>query len=765
MAEGFTTTLPQPSDRVDGSVKMGHGEMYSAIGGALSGLADIGDKALDKYDQYKEQGVLADTSQKLYEQEQAYTSGPSTPPDLIGQADPNGEAAQSSPAYQNAVGEINKLKQGNSQGRIGQDEYWAKSSAIVQRAIMENPRYAGDIRKAAQDLLGVSPTQQMLSVKLQDEDTLKKRTEAVTNSQVDAASKAGIAYYLPDGSGQLDVGRTARAGADLMQSESKIKTLDQQLDIELKQAQIAKAGQGTPLTLEDQKDMETRAFLAQSNPVYGNMVEAAVSRLPAEAAKLVGQTDTQKSAWIQQQIGQLKAGYKVWLNGQMNRMKTPLSASSSAAINTYYDNQFKAYEDLATGPLSDFQTNTRMLTQMKTQSGIELHQSAPLLSKINDVFGPAAAPFVSTALTRGTGNIDQINNEVAGFTGQGQGALPPPTAQDNLHNGTAVAAGQIKVSNLPTADHQRGVLQPLMATYKDLTSRPNTLQPKELNVFGNIAGNVLEMGLAKDATGDDVKNAAGYTNTAAAMRTLDRYAEIQPDKGKLLAQGVTSVQAVDIQNQVADLKPILNNTIASGRFGAGTKGSQAYWRAGYNPATGMVEIAGDPNSLGRPPSSMTEAVNQINANLNSMNHLKKFDNDGVAALNDRQYKQNVAIQLGVPLKEGATPIKMPGETTNAEGNKVMEGKLAGILPNARITSEKRTPGENAADTGVSNSQHLKGTAMDFVPKGQHWTPADLRNFAAELDRKGIPHTELAIEQAGDAHSTGYHIHWAWGNKS
>ena len=97
MAQGFTTTLPQPSNDVKGSVGNGNGELDSAVGGAIAGLGVAADKFIDRWDSDKEQGVLKDVTNSLFEQEQAYTSQPKTP-DLIGQADPEGEAAKSSPS-------------------------------------------------------------------------------------------------------------------------------------------------------------------------------------------------------------------------------------------------------------------------------------------------------------------------------------------------------------------------------------------------------------------------------------------------------------------------------------------------------------------------------------------------------------------------------------------------------------------------------------------------------------------------------------------
>lgn len=115
---------------------------------------------------------------------------------------------------------------------------------------------------------------------------------------------------------------------------------------------------------------------------------------------------------------------------------------------------------------------------------------------------------------------------------------------------------------------------------------------------------------------------------------------------------------------------------------------------------------------------------------------------------------------------GAAHGAIPGHPAQAAG-RLSEAQVSSVLPQlvpgARINSGQRTPEQNAAAGGVPTSMHLRGQAVDFTPPGAKWTQADLDNFKASLDEKGLPHTELMVEEAGP-HSTGYHVHWGWGAK-
>jgi hypothetical protein len=85
--------------------------------------------------------------------------------------------------------------------------------------------------------------------------------------------------------------------------------------------------------------------------------------------------------------------------------------------------------------------------------------------------------------------------------------------------------------------------------------------------------------------------------------------------------------------------------------------------------------------------------------------------------------------------------------------------IKSLFPNATITSQQRSPAQNAAVGGVGNSMHLDGQAIDFTVPGQ-----SAEQVQAALAAHGYPVTEFLDEKAGDPHSTGPHLHWGWGAK-
>lgn len=86
------------------------------------------------------------------------------------------------------------------------------------------------------------------------------------------------------------------------------------------------------------------------------------------------------------------------------------------------------------------------------------------------------------------------------------------------------------------------------------------------------------------------------------------------------------------------------------------------------------------------------------------------------------------------------------------------------LPGVSITSGVRDQAKNMRIGGAMRSMHLSGQAIDFVPEGPRWGKAELDAFRAKLQAKGLPVTELFVETEKSPHSTGYHVHWGWGEK-
>jgi hypothetical protein len=96
----------------------------------------------------------------------------------------------------------------------------------------------------------------------------------------------------------------------------------------------------------------------------------------------------------------------------------------------------------------------------------------------------------------------------------------------------------------------------------------------------------------------------------------------------------------------------------------------------------------------------------------------------------------------------------PATAPAAGGGTKLAEIVTGAIPGARITSTLRTPAENAAVDGVSNSEHLTPDhAVDFTLGSE----AEMKAAAAHINSQGGG-LHAIYEGAGSAHSTGPHVH-------
>lgn len=132
-----------------------------------------------------------------------------------------------------------------------------------------------------------------------------------------------------------------------------------------------------------------------------------------------------------------------------------------------------------------------------------------------------------------------------------------------------------------------------------------------------------------------------------------------------------------------------------------------------------------------------------------------------------QINSNITADISRLRSNGAAPTTGPAKPTAG----ISYGAVTNFLRNNfgvtqdMIGSEARSAADNKRVGGAPNSAHLTSQAIDFTPPGRKWTQTDLDAFSKELDARGIPHTELIIEQKGDKNSTGYHVHWGWAPKN
>jgi hypothetical protein len=114
----------------------------------------------------------------------------------------------------------------------------------------------------------------------------------------------------------------------------------------------------------------------------------------------------------------------------------------------------------------------------------------------------------------------------------------------------------------------------------------------------------------------------------------------------------------------------------------------------------------------------------------------------------------VSTSPGQPLFNARDPGMSPGGGAPTLSPEQLLGTVISAYPNARVTSQTRTPEQNQAANGVPNSAHLTGHAVDFTLGSE----AEMEAAAQALNARGLPGVKAIYEGAGAKNSTGPHVH-------
>lgn len=107
----------------------------------------------------------------------------------------------------------------------------------------------------------------------------------------------------------------------------------------------------------------------------------------------------------------------------------------------------------------------------------------------------------------------------------------------------------------------------------------------------------------------------------------------------------------------------------------------------------------------------------------------------------------------------ARPQAVGGQPAPAVTEQQAAQTIPQLFPGATITSEQRTPAQNAAAHGAADSMHLTGQAIDFrAPPG-----TTIDQVRSALQAKGLPTTEL-LQEIGGVPTKEPVFHWGWGQK-
>jgi hypothetical protein len=550
---------------------------------------------------------------------------------------------------------------------------------IVQDAINENPRFANEIRKRAQDVLGVNPSAAAVALNFQEEQAVAEQKKAAMGDLAKAALDRGVMYV--DKNGEFDINATARAGAQIRFAKQEAESYTQGLDNHLKELQVqkAEAGDPKPLTLEERRDAETRFISGYTDKLYLGMMDSAASRILPMMKQNGNLSHPEQEAQLSNNLGQIKTQFfhqvDTWMaetNLQLAQAGKPgLSPQARDTIRNTYEAQFKNWEELVKGPFSNLETNLRQMQQLKTRAGIDFDKSTPDLSYIVNTLGPqAAAPIIQSAIHEGTAANNSLQQQGVAAVGRGSAMRANENADPrSIYSGaTAVLEGKQKVSQLPEA-HKVPVLKTTIAAVSSFADAPK-LDDKGKAALYNGMREIMNAGLTSSDP-EDFKSAAATMQGAKYINAINQLAKTDADKAKELGGMMLDLNYQSVSTDARALRPYTQPAVSAYQDAKiGLAPPPVSFTPVYNPDAGRVEIQikdkqGSDFSTNRgfiqqAPKQMVDAVTRINKSLDTMVQVKDYGSDREKGLNPQQLKQARVLSVGtIPLKPGTQPVTMP----------------------------------------------------------------------------------------------------------
>lgn len=736
---GFTAQIQDPGrlyDRPQGGGSSGLG----ALGDLLKGGAAIADTVIQKNEADDARNVSQDVGKQLTSlvQENFGSTPQGKTPALVGEPNPN--PAASSPVVKDALSQLNGLDQANKQGALSPQELMTRGSVIVQDAINRNPLYAQEIRQAAQSVLGVQPTQDLVKSAEEDSNRTKALNAEVTHSQVMAAANSGITYLKPDGT--PDIEKMSTAGGQLLFQEK-------QLDQAMKQAQLTSASMPQKPTHDEQISAETTPFIKNFNPVFDTTVDGMLSSVPALVAKFSNQGKDQQVQAVLQAIGTQQAQMNNYIDKAI--LRNNVSPDAAKQLRDYYNAPFESMKGLtATGDFSSFSTTASTLKKMSDTGQINFRDAMPITAKIKDAGGDqAVGAMFGVFLGTNTNLREGVNAEANANL---NGAVPATV----LGNAANVMAGKgYDLSQEQNPDVQSKTLKGLVATMNSYTAKPDKLSDVEQGSWGNITNQVTRLGISSnDPT--NLSAAAGLTNTPAALATYDNFAKNpkNANSAPVVAQGMIALNTKNIQRSV----PLLQSGETNFMYGRSTIPGGPVTGAApddttatplnvkativFNPVTGKAEPsitavnattgqaykmdATETAQAARSFQSYFGKVTDLNRSMDAVQHLAPNGIGREKEFKPLELRQLLASGSGLATKPGMNPVPMPA---------FMQPKKAPATPefDPRIQDSQRQTETGAEPNNGIGAVSDQGAVGPFQIRPQDFPQYDADKLKNDFD--------------------------------
>lgn len=670
-ADSSYSSFGQISDpgTVSGSVPI-HESTAGAIGGALGGLAKIAEVGIKYRDQSREAKIGGAVEDALAAQVKDFQGQPTST--LLGESDAEANPSVAAGFSSQQAGDLDKLRQANAQQRpnFSRAAFFAKTSAIVQDAIHDNPRYESAIRKRAQEVLGLNPTAAAVSLEVEGQkaaDELNKATQARLVQQ--GADRGEVST---DNDGNINVAATVSWAATTNSAEHVADQHSKWLADQEKEASIQRGYEGSLAERNQAGEvlfLKGKGEFKGSDAKFDENIQGGLSNLPALMRQHENDNDQAKIGILKDGIVQAQRQWDNWLD--VNLAKTSLSTESRKRIREEYQARFDHFLKSAEGGYDHFKQQENILKGMATQAGIQMHQAAPGLMALSDALGPqVAGQLASTALLseQGTQSRIYLNGQVlsvlqavqiAGHVAEGKKSLSDFDKEPEVKR---TVLGHVRtVVNSITG--QTDPLEKQRASVDKVAkfTPAGQEQPNDLKVFGTAMGEIATEG-AKSGTVGNLHGFLGHTASPMVIQTLEKLDKTDPVKAKSVASNMLTTNGTAIvkmgQVVASDLAAM------SAKQPAGPDQLHLY----YNPDKGQVEVVVPPINpssrmvnIPRMPKDTAQSVNDINQALNAQVLLQPWASDIEQTYNDRQLKQSYITSAGIPLKPGQSWVPMPGE--------------------------------------------------------------------------------------------------------
>ena len=543
--------------------------------------------------------------------------------ELIGEVSLIADAPIPSGIFRQAKDDIDRAASAYRQGRMSQTEVNVRLASIVQRYVSTDPRNSKKYRDLARDVLGILPTEELLSERIADIEFSRDQQREITRDEADFAVSKGV--IVADANGGIDVESTALKGRRLRQLEAEQDALKDKLAL---QKQLLELENGRKPTQREIDDSEYRTFTATLNPLLDERIAGlyqsilAFKRGPASS----GMSREEQITQLSNNVNTLRAEVSA-IVGQAALSSGISPTTRQNALNAYMSD-FDAVEALFIGDLSEFANTERLLSAMGDKEGLHIAKTAPLLTTYKALAGEE---YVTDVVRETVQSSPELRSTVTEEAFRLSSALLQP--------GADIMSGQRGITDMSQTE-KVSAAKTSMRLINQMGRTPQSLNDNQKLAYKNAN---MEMIIAATET-DNVRDRARGIEQLSSARNINAIKTLAANDPEVaeIGAGLRTANAQVFAETARRLQPdtTANQLIrgfANPLLGADTRAKQ--FVPVYNPETRMIEIqSGRDGNFSTPeerlPPFLVRSVEQANKNLNAIIDLRQVGDDEFQGTDD-----------------------------------------------------------------------------------------------------------------------------------